>query len=169
MISLPSVGSLGSQPQSYFLSTSVTLVVIPYTRKYFFHTPVSLNSLPWSFCCPPFRRPRKVRTTGTVSKFYHINIQKDHTVDWKSYCVWVTVWNMCFLMGSSQLNHSGEVCFLHSPLPQFSPRCHSNPSAVLTRVWCKRSCHLIIRSKAHWSPEKYCNLCSHFSAQVPIP
>lgn len=42
-------------------------------------------------------------------------------------------------MGSSQLHHSSEVCFLHAPLPQPSPRDHSKPSAVLTRVWCKQT------------------------------
>lgn len=41
---------------------------------------------------------------------------------------------MCFLMGSGQLHHSSGACFLHAPLPQPSPRDHSKPSAVLTRI-----------------------------------
>lgn len=140
IISSPPVGALGTQPWSSLLSASLTLITIACTIKYLSDTPVSLNLFSWSVCCPPLRRPCKMRTTGTVSKFHHINKQMGYGVDWTWYCVTVTVWKMCcFLVSSGQLHHSTEVCFPNAPQPQHSPRDHSKPNVVLSRAWCKQT------------------------------
>lgn len=81
-----------------------------------------------------------MRTTGTVSKFRHINKQKGYSVYWTSHCVTVTGWKMCrFLVSTGQLHPSSEVCFPNAPQPQHSPRDHSKPNVVLSRAWCKQT------------------------------
>lgn len=111
-----------------------------------------------------------MRTTGTVSEFHHTSMQKGHSVDWKSHWVTVTVWKMCcYLVSSGQLHHSGEVCFPSAPQPQ-----HSQETTPNQMWFCpepdasKHSCQLMVKFKAHWSPERYCNLCSHVCALGPI-